>query len=250
MSVQSVERTFAIIEFLCAKSKPQQLAVISKACGLAPATTHRLLETICGMGYAKCEIGGFYSLTPKLFSITSNILTENTLIAIAKPHLEELSSLVNESVHLVLRDGCDVVYVYKVVKAIGSIQMASHIGMRVPMYRTAVGKAILSTMPEQEVRHIFQESDIRPVTEKTITTIDELLRRLEIARGLGYSMDNEENEIGITCIAMPLSKPKETARYAFSISSLTSRMSPERVDQLAEEIKRTQAHILSELVSI
>ena len=52
---------------------------------------------------------------------------------------------------------------------------------------------------------------------KTITTIDELLRRLEIARGLGYSMDNEENEIGITCIAMPLSKPKETARYAFSI---------------------------------
>ena len=75
MSVQSVERTFAIIEFLCAKSKPQQLAAISKACGLAPATTHRLLETICVLGYAKSEIGGFYSLTPKLFSITSYIMT-------------------------------------------------------------------------------------------------------------------------------------------------------------------------------
>lgn len=250
MSVQSVERTFTIIEFLCAEPKPQQLAVISKACGLAPATTHRLLETICTLGYAKSEVGGFYSLTPKLFSLTSNILTENTLISIAKPYLEKLSDLVNESVHLVLRDGCDVVYVYKVVKSIGSIQMASHIGMRAPMYRTAVGKAILSTMPEQEVRQIFEASDVRPVTKNTITSIEALLQRLDTARTVGYSMDNEENEIGITCIAMPLNKPQEVARYAFSISSLTPRMSPERLEILAKEIKKTQGNILSELVSI
>ena len=63
-------------------------------------------------------------------------------------------------------------------------------------------------------------------------------------------MDNEENEIGITCIAMPLSKPQEAARYAFSISSLTSRMSPDRVAKLAEAIKKTQENILSELVLI
>lgn len=250
MSVQSVERTFSIIEYLSSKAEPQQLAAIGKACGLAPATTHRLLETLCGLGYVKNENSGTYTLTPKLFSITSNRFTDNTLISIAKPYLEELSNLVNESVHLVLRDGCDVVYVYKVVKTIGSIQMASHIGMRIPMYRTAVGKAILSTLPDQEVRQIFQDSDIHSVTKNTITNIDELLRCLEITREQGYGLDNEENEMGITCIAMPLGHSGKSARYAFSISSLTPRMMPERLSNLAVEIKKTQQKILSDLIPI
>lgn len=250
MSVQSVERTFAIIEFLADHTKPQQLAVIAKACGLAPATTHRLLETISELGYVKGEIGGFYSLTPRLFSMTSKSLTDNTLVSIAKPHLDDLSDLAGESVHLVLRDGCDVIYIYKALKSIGSLQMASHIGKRVPMYRTAVGKAILSTLPQTEIRQIFQKSDIRPITPNTITTIEGLLEHLDISREQGYFIDNEENEIGITCIALPLGKPQDGIRYAFSISSLTARMTPERLKELAKAMKRTQDSILKELVSI
>ncbi len=250
MSVQSVERTFSIIEYLSTDSRPQVLASIARACGLAPATAHRLLETLREMGYVKSEPGGFYLLTPKLFALTSNAVTNTSLLAIARPHLEELSSRVNESVHLVLRDGCDVIYVYKVVKSLGSIQMASHIGMRIPMYRTATGKAIMSTLPEEEVRQIFAQSDVRPVTQNTITSVDELCQCLETTRRLGYSTDNEENETGITCIAMPLGKPEKGARYAFSISSLSSRMLPERILELAEEMRVTQTHILSELVEV
>lgn len=250
MSVQSVERTFSIIEYLSADSKPQVLASIAKACGLAPATTHRLLETLRELGYVKSEPGGYYLLTPKLFSLTSNAVTNSSLIAIARPHLEDLSSRVNESVHLVLREGCDVLYVYKVVKSLGSIQMASHIGMRIPMYRTATGKAIMSTLSQEEVQQIFLESDIRSVTQNTITTIDELLQCLEMTRKLGYSTDIEENELGITCIAMPLGRAGTKAKYAFSISSLSSRMSSERLLNLAEEMRMTQMNILSELVTV
>lgn len=250
MSVQSVERTFAIIELLSAESKPQQLSSIAKACMLPPATAHRLLDTLCKFGYVKNDIGGFYSLTPRLFSITSNSVIGTSLISVAKPHLDELSDLVNESVHLVLRDDCDIVYVYKVVKSIGSLQMASHIGMRLPMYTTAAGKAILSTLPEPEVRRIFNKSAIRPVTENTITNIDDLLQSLSVTQKLGYSLDNEENEIGITCIAMPLGKGPDGAKYAFSISSLTRRMQADRLNELEKIMKKTQTNILSELVSI
>ena len=250
MSVQSVERIFAIIEIMSKEAEPLQLTVIAKECQLPPSTTHRLLETLCNLGYAKCSIGGFYSLTPRLFNITSNAFTENSLFSVVKPHLDELSDLVNETVLLVLCDSTDVVYVYKNVKSIGSIQMGSRIGKRIPMHRTAAGKAILSDLSEAEVRHIFSRSDIRPATNHSITDVEELLCCLEIDRRRGYSMDNEENELGITCIGMTLGKPVDGTQYAFSVSSLTSRMLPDRVECIVKAMKRTQSNILNEWVDL
>ena len=250
MSVQSVERIFRIIEVMSKEADPLQLTVIAKECHLPSSTTHRLLETLCNLGYAKCSVGGFYSLTPRLFSITSNAFTGNSLLSVVKPHLDKLSDLINETVHLVLCDNTDVVYIYKNVKSIGSIQMGSRIGKRIPMHRTAAGKAILSTLSETSIRQIFSKSNTYPATDRSITDIDELLRCLEIDRRRGYSMDNEENEIGITCVGMTLGKPVDGTHYAFSVSSMTSRMLPERVEYIAKAMKQTQIEILDELVDL
>ena len=248
MSVQSIERMFSIIEFLSSASSPVPLSIISQRCQLAPTTTHRLLQTLCDLGYAKSDIGGFYSLTAKLGTLVSQSFTNNSLISVAKPHLDELSDLVNETVHLVRQENDDTICVYNEVKAIGSFQVASYIGKRIPMYQTAAGKAILSAMPEAKVRQILWESNTDSTDKNTTTNADLLLSKLEMCRKLGYSIDEEDNEIGITSIGMPLGTFEDDNLYAFSISSLSSRMSPERVQYLINMMEKTKANILHQFI--
>lgn len=248
MSVQSVERTFSIIEFLSRNAAPQPLSTIARACELPPATTHRLLDTLVNLGYIHSGVGGFYSMTPKLFSMSSNVLTNNNVMTYIRPHLQSLSDLVNESVHLVMRENTNVVYVDKVVKSIGTIQMSSHIGMKLPMYCTASGKAILSALSDSEVSDIFNKSSVHSITPNTITSLDCFLEDLQRVRQNGYAIDHEENELGITCIAMPLGKLSDDNTYAFSVSSLSARMGSERLAELAVFMRNTQSNILKKLI--
>lgn len=247
MSVQSVERTFTIISYLSSKPKPQSLSAVANACNLPPATAFRLLKTLIDLGYACNENGGFYSLTPKLFSMTSSVVANNSVISYIKPHLVRLSEKANESVHLVMQDGNDILYVDKVAKNPESVNMASYIGMRLPMYCTAAGKALLSTLSNDEITRIFNCSDVHKITPNTITTLDGLLANLEQAAQKGYCIDREENEVGITCIAVAIGKAPDGKKYAFSVSSLTARMEEERIEELSVIMHDTLSHIIKEL---
>ena len=142
-SIQCVERTFKLLELLAQSANPLSLKEISAKCNLALPTAHRLLNNLCSLKYVIHERGGYYRVSLKLYELANQTAPRSSLIAIAKPYIDELSSSLGESVHLVVRDENDVVYVYKVTQPIGSIQMASKIGMRLPMYRCATGKAIM-----------------------------------------------------------------------------------------------------------
>ena len=143
--IQSVARVFAIIEHLSNSPKAQPLKVIASSCAIPPPTAHRFLNNLCSLGYVIREDDGRYKLSYKLFEISSKALNQSSVISIAKPYLDDMSERLGESVHLVVKNGNDVVYVYKITHAIGSIQMASKIGMRLPMYRCATGKAIMES---------------------------------------------------------------------------------------------------------
>ena len=187
------------------------------------------------------ESNGHYRLSYKIVGISGNIVSRSNFISIVKPFLDNLSDRLNESVHLVARDGNDIVYVYKVSRAIGSIQMASHIGMKLPMYRCAVGKAILATLDNTEIANIFNSSKVIATSPNTITSFDRLMAEIETTRQLGYAIDNEENEVGVRCIATSLLCRQENIAYAFSVSSLKSRITDVRITEIAEcllEIKK------------
>lgn len=153
--IQPIVRSFTIIEYLASSEGARSLREIASACSLPPSTTHRLLNTLCLLDYVVHESNGHYRLSYKIVGISGNIVSRSNFISIVKPFLDNLSDRLNESVHLVARDGNDIVYVYKVTRAIGSIQMASHIGMKLPMYRCAVGKAILATLDNTEIANNF-----------------------------------------------------------------------------------------------
>ena len=114
--------------------------------------------------------------------------------------------------------------------------MVSKVGLRLPMFSTAVGKAMLADMPAEEVREIWGKSDVRRFTEHTIIDLDGLRKELEQIRQRGFAMDNEENELGVRCIAASVFDFRGRPKYAFSISAPVNRMTDEKIRELSGQV--------------
>ena len=242
--VQSAERIFQVLEML-AEHGEMGLMEISTELGLHKSTVHRLLMSLIYMGYAKQdETTQKYMLSYKIVSMAGKILERTDILQIAKPYMERLSDISGEAVHLVQREGNNILYIYKIEAKVGTIRMVSHVGMVHPMYCSGVGKAIMATLPEKEVKQIWNESIIEKKTDKTITDIDEMMQVLEEVRKNGYALDDEENEEGVRCIAACLHGYSKEVKYAFSISGPVSRMTRERVEELAVDVKKVQEMLI------
>ncbi|MCI5872930.1 MAG: IclR family transcriptional regulator [Clostridiales bacterium] len=245
--VQSAERIFQVMEML-ADNGEMGLMELSAALGLHKSTVHRLLMSLIYMGYAKQDEGTQkYMLSYKVVNMAGKILDRMDILQIAKPYMERLSDLSGEAVHLVQREGNNILYIYKIEAKVGTIRMVSHVGMVHPMYCSGVGKAIMATLPEEEVKQIWNESIIEKKTEKTITDYTQMQDVLEEVKKNGYALDDEENEKGVRCIAACLYGHQKEVKYAFSISGPTSRMTRERVKELAVDVRKVQEELSREL---
>ncbi len=242
-SVQSIERAFALTEALAAHPEGCSIAFLSKQLELPKSTVHRLLGNLVGMGYAvQDELTARYKLTLKLFEISSQIINGMDIYSSAKPYLDKLANSTGELVHLVVRDKTDIVYIYKAGASSSIIH--SCIGKRTPLYRTAVGKAILSTFSKEEVREIWHNTDIRRITQNTITDLDTLQAQLDEARIRGYAIDDEENELGVKCVGFAIPSINGKAEAAFSITGLAPYMTEERIEALAKMAGEAKAYML------
>lgn len=244
--VQSVERIFALIEQLAAHPAGASLQRLAQDTGLAKSTVHRLLASLVGLGYVVQEGGtGRYRLTLKMFELSSGIVNSMDIMGVAKAHLERLAQRTGEAVHLVIRDGQDIVYIYKTEN--GPMRMSSRVGLRSPLYCTGVGKAILATLPSEEVAEIWSHSQLKKLTVRTVTELPQLQAQLAEVRANGYAVDDEENELGVRCVAVAIPGADGRAESAFSISGLTPYMTPERIRRIATMALDSRTDILADL---
>ena len=244
--MQSVERIFGIIEALAAHPGGAGLQQLAADTGLAKSTAHRLLASLVGLGYAMQDAdNGRYRLTLKMFELSSGIVNRMDIMSVAKLHLERLAQRTGEAVHLVIRDGKDIVYLYKTES--GPMRMASRVGLRSPLYCTGVGKAILAGLPEQEVDEVWRHSTPKKLTGRTITDLPTLKLQLAEVRACGYAIDDEENELGIRCVAVAIPGPGGRPEGAFSISGLAPYMSDERIRRVARLALETRDDIVRDM---
>jgi DNA-binding IclR family transcriptional regulator len=234
--VQSAGRIFSVLELL-AQSGPMGVTELSKSLGLNKSTVHRLLASLIAMDYVKKENDSDkYRLTFKILALGEALLDKVDIVLVARPYLQQLVELSGETVHLVQREGTDMVYIDKVESQVSSVRMVSRIGVGKPLYCTAVGKAMLAELDDLEVKKIWDDSKIEKLTPKTIVDFEEFVKELNDIRQKGYALDNEENEIGVRCIAACIKNYKGKAENAFSISAPIIRMSDERIEELAAEV--------------
>lgn len=244
--IQVADRIFDVIESLSANG-PTGLMELSTSLSLNKSTVHRILNSLIYMGYVKQDPSSAkYSLTFKIWEIASQLLTQIDIVDIAKPHLKDLVKQTGETVHLVQIDGLRAIYIDKVESYNNSVRLVSKVGKSIPLYCSGVGKALLSQMSEQEVQKIWESSTIQPLTNHTNVDYDKFLLKLEECRTKGYALDDEENEIGVRCIAACIKDYKGKPKYAFSISAPAGRMSDERIVELAKSVLDTKAKLEAE----
>ena len=242
--VQSIDRVFDLMEMLSAVPQGLTLSDLSAQVGLHVSTTHRLLSSLTQRGYVRKDSStGKYRLTLRLFEISQRVSAVLDLLPVSEHYLEELANLSGEAVHLVERSGSEVVYLYKFEPYSNPVNISSSVGRHNPMYCTGVGKSILAYLPEEEVKAIWETSDVKQFTEKTLTTLPALCADLQTVRERGYAIDDEEHDPGVRCIAAPIFNWKNEPIAAISISAPAARMTEEtsknlapRLIQAAEEI--------------
>ena len=245
--VQSIDRALSILEVLSDYSEGLGVTEISEQVNLHKSTVYRLLTTLIYKGYVVQDAEtNKYGITLKLFELGSKKVESMDLLSVSKEYTKKLMESVNEVVHLVVREGSEIVYIDK-VEANNTIMMASTIGKRSPMYCTSVGKAILAHLPEKKVKEIWDNSKIVKYTDYTITDFEELKTELEDIRQKGYAVDNEENEMGVRCIGVPIFNRHGKVEAAISISGPAIRVTESKISNFSIKVMNTASLISREL---
>ncbi|MBU8588994.1 IclR family transcriptional regulator [Priestia megaterium] len=245
-TVQSVDRALAILGIV---SQHNQIGItdICKSLDLNKTTVYRLLSTLMNNGYIEQVKGSNkYRCTFKLFEMGNKKIQDLDLLEEAKPALEKLADLTKETVHLVVEEGTEIVYIHK-VESTNTIRMHTWVGKKNPMYRTAVGKAILAFSDKEKAIDIWNKSEIVQNTPYTITNIDDFLEQLVLVRKNGYAIDNEETEIGIRCVAAPILDFSKNVIGALSISIPTIRFPENEIEVYGNQVKKCSEVISKKL---
>lgn len=242
-NIQSVSRAAQILK--CFETQHQMtLTEIGKAVGLHKSTAYGIVTTLKNEGFlAKDESTGYYRLGMGLYHLASCF--EIDLRKISMPYINELCSLTGETVNLVVPDDDQVVYIEK-CESNHSIRISTSIGTRLPMYCTAVGKAILAAYNNEEfVSNILDRTERAQYTGNTLVDKAAIMEELTYIRQRGYSIDNEELEEGLICIAAPILNAIGFPIAAVSCSGPILRMSEENMAHIAQEVIRTAGKISS-----
>lgn len=216
--VQTIDRALTILETL-SNYETLSLMQISEKVGLHKATTHRLVNSLLENGYIEKEpVTKHYRISLKLFQIGNRRVQNIDFLNVAKSMIRQLSLELNQTVHLVVEDSNEVLYIDKHDPSDNENRMRSKIGQTAPMYVTAVGKAILATKTNAQIKEYWDNTDIVKLTTHTFTDFDSFLAEIETIRQQGYALDNEENEYGIVCMGASFASYKDTAAGAISVS--------------------------------
>jgi IclR family acetate operon transcriptional repressor len=234
-SIQSVDRALYLLETIADCGGEATLTDLANRTGLNISTCHHLLATLIKRGFAAKVPGRrLYALGPHIHYLGHACLQVD-LPRRAQPHLETVNQATGETVHLAALQG-DTVATIAVREARYPVRVGSgKLGKQEGPHATALGKAVLAWVPEDEMRRMLA-SGMKRYTENTITDFDELVESLRVVRRLGFAIDREEYLPGVTCVGAAIRDQAGTVIGAISASLPSMRASDEHVALLCQEI--------------
>jgi DNA-binding IclR family transcriptional regulator len=232
----TVAKAIGILDILASKADVGiSLAELSSLIDMPKSSTHRYLATLQELRLAERIDGDRFCLGTKLIELAGSFLVHSDLRNESQAILNELAEKTGETIHLAVPSGTEVVYIAK-VESKHALGMFSHIGARLPMYCTALGKAILAFGSNDHLLAVITES-LKPRTPNSIISAQALEAELSLTRSRGYAIDDEENEIGIRCVGAPIFDFTATPIAAISISVPRERMDQERCTILGSLVR-------------
>lgn len=240
--VQSVERAFELLDIMAESGGSIGISELAEAAALPMPTVHRLVGTLVTLGYVRRLATRRYALGTKLIGLGDS--ATKLIGGWAKPYLSELVRQTHETSNMAFLEDDMAVYIAQVPSE-HAMRMFNEVGQRVLPHSTGVGKALLSQLDDEAVRALVARTGLAPRTAKTLTTLDSLLADLGAVRARGYAIDDEEQEVGVRCFAVPVvGAPTLTA---MSIAGPTARVTIESVEQFVPLLQSAAQRLSKDL---
>ncbi|NTZ06463.1 MarR family transcriptional regulator [Burkholderia metallica] len=236
--IGSTEKTFRVLHAFDGPSRHMTLGDIARAADLDRSATQRVVHTLEELGYLqRVPETRNYGLTSKVLQFSYNYIRANELVDKASPYLLEISRQLGETTNLQELDGIEIVFVAR-FPGRHLVNVDIVVGARLPAMFTASGIAILSRLPEPQVKRILAQTRLEPMTPYTEINREKLLERIRLASRRGYAVVENETVLGDISVAAPITDHGGTAVAAINIAVPTSRWSIERAEaELAKHIQ-------------
>ena len=219
---------------------------IAKKVGLTKSTTFGIVSSLTKLGFLEQDKStGQYMLGLELFLLGTKVDAEGRNII--GRELDALVETLGETINYVRRQGGNVIYIAK-KESPHSMRISTTVGMSLPMYCSAVGKAILAYLPQDEQDAIINVTEFQNLTDNTLASAETLRSELKKIRSQGFALDSEELEYGLTCVAVPILNIQGYPVAAISCSGPSTRMTPEKIAVCQNELRQSAAR-LSRLIS-
>lgn len=240
--VSSLERGLGVMEILAAHPAGLTLTEMAEKAGLTRAGARRFLLTLVATGYATQDSRRFL-LSPRLISLARVWLGDSSLWTYAEPFMREVSGALAESCSAAVLSGEDVVYVAR-VPGRHLVSIALHVGTRLPAHCTSMGRVLLSGLAPDALDAFLSRATIRANTPKTITDRAELARTIVEAGRKGFASVDEELEIGLRSIAVPIRDRSGAIVAAINVSTQSARFSVAEMErEILPHLKRAATGI-------
>ena len=238
--IASFAKGLRVIEAFDAAHPRLSVAEAAARTGLDRATARRCLLTLVAGGYATHD-GKYFTLMPRVLRLGMSALATLPLAQLVQPWLDQLSERVGQSASVAISDDTEIVYLARAAqRRVMSIGLMP--GSRLPAHCTSLGRVLLAALPEAEARALIERSDLAPRTPLSLTDPEAIMGGVSAARADGYAIIDQEVELGLRSIAVPLINARGQTLAALNLGMAATQ---ERAETLAEtylpEMRRVQA---------
>jgi IclR family KDG regulon transcriptional repressor len=239
----SVNRVFSILELMDSTQRNWSTSEISRRLDLPKSTTHILMVTLARLGYVTRDpVSRKFSLSFKLSSLGHSVIKDMLLPKVATPFMRSLAQLVRLTVNLAILEKRQAIYVQK-VDGPGLIRFDIYPGKRTNLHCTAVGKVLLAYSSPQLQRAYLSGTTFIRHTKRTISSSPELVRELAKIVRQGWAMDDEEEELDVRCLAVPVYGQDGSVIASLGISGTVGQIGDETIEILVSQLKEVSHRI-------
>ena len=245
--MRALTRALNLLEAVASHSSGVNLSDLSEQVDLAPSTAHRLLKGLEARRYInQDEERGLWFIGVNAFTVGAVFLHSRNIVSISRSSMRILMEKTQETVNLALRDDLEAIYISQ-VECRQIMRSLSTIGARTPLHASGVGKALLTGLPPRRCHRVLQRLDYTPITESTLTRLEDLEANIAQSRIRGYAVDDEEHAIGLRCAATPIYNEHGEVIAALSVSGPKARINDQRLSELGELVSSSANQITLEM---